>query len=97
MLASVVRFSVRHAGLVIGLAVALTGFGLLRMSNASLDVFPEFAPAQVVIQTEAPGLHAAAVESQVTRPIEQSIGGLAGMTDAALPVDPGPVGGDGAL
>ncbi|MFM9916134.1 MAG: efflux RND transporter permease subunit [Rhizobacter sp.] len=79
MLAAIVRFSVRHAGLVLGLAVALTGFGLLRMSGASLDVFPEFAPAQVVIQTEAPGLHAAAVEAQVTRPVEQAIGGLAGL------------------
>lgn len=89
MLAAIVRFSVRHAGLVLGLAVALTGYGLLRMAGASLDVFPEFAPAQVVIQTEAPGLHAAGVEAQVTRPVEQAIGGLAGMTSLRSQSIPG--------
>ena len=89
MLAAIVRFSVRHAGLVLGLAVALTGFGVLRMTGASLDVFPEFAPAQVVIQTEAPGLHAAAVEVQVTRPVEQAIAGLAGMTSLRSQSIPG--------
>ena len=89
MLAAIVRFSVRHAGLVLGLAVALTGYGVLRMTGASLDVFPEFAPAQVVIQTEAPGLHAAAVEAQVTRPVEQAIGGLAGMTSLRSQSIPG--------
>ncbi|MDO9316052.1 MAG: efflux RND transporter permease subunit [Burkholderiaceae bacterium] len=89
MLAAIVRFSVRHAGLVLGLAVALTGFGLLRMTGASLDVFPEFAPAQVVIQIEAPGLHAAAIEAQVTRPVEQAIGGLAGLTSLRSQSIPG--------
>ncbi len=89
MLAALVRFSVRHAGLVLGLAFALAGFGVLRMTGASLDVFPEFAPTQVVVQTEAPGLDSAAVETQVTQPIEQSVGGLAGITSLRSQSIPG--------
>ncbi|MGE5118421.1 MAG: efflux RND transporter permease subunit, partial [Betaproteobacteria bacterium] len=76
MLAAIVRFSVRHPGLVVALAAALLGWGVARLFDASLDVFPEFSPTQVVIQTEAPGHDAAHVEQLVTRPIEQAVGGL---------------------
>lgn len=79
MISAIVRASVRHAGLVLGLAIALFGFGLMRMLGASLDVFPEFSPSQVVIQTEAPGHAAGTVETLVTRPIEQAVAGLAGL------------------
>jgi len=79
MIASIIRFSVRHPGLVVALAAALLAFGISRLFDASLDVFPEFSPTQVVIQTESPGLSAAWVETLVTQPIEQSIAGLDGL------------------
>ncbi len=44
-----------------------------------LDVFPNFAPPQVEIQTEAPGLAPEEVESLVTRPIESAINGTPGL------------------
>lgn len=79
MIAAAVRFSVRNAGLVLAIALAVVAFGIARMLDASLDVFPEFSPAQVVIQTESPGLSAELVETLVTNPIEQAIGGVAGV------------------
>ena len=79
MIAGIVRFSVRNAGLVMAIALAVVIFGVVRMLEASLDVFPEFSPTQVVIQTESPGLSADLVETLVTNPIEQSIGGVAGV------------------
>ena len=79
MIAAAVRFSVRNAGLVLAIAAAVLIFGVVRMFGASLDVFPEFSPTQVVIQTESPGLGTDLVETRVTNPIEQAIGGVAGL------------------
>ncbi|HPU16523.1 MAG TPA: efflux RND transporter permease subunit, partial [Polymorphobacter sp.] len=41
-----------------------------------LDVFPEFAPPLVEIQTEAPGLSTEEVESLVTIPLETAVNGV---------------------
>ncbi len=77
MLSRIVGFSVRRPGLVVALAGAVLALGVARLFDASLDVFPEFSPTQVVVQTEAPGRTAAQVEALVTQPIEQAVGGLA--------------------
>lgn len=79
MISAAVRFSVKNPGLVVALAVAVMVFGIVRMFEARLDVFPEFSPTQVVIQTESAGLSAELVETLVTNPIEQAIGGVAGL------------------
>ncbi len=79
MIAAIVRFSIRHAGVVVALAIAVIVYGLYRVNNASLDVFPEFSPTQVVIQTEAPGLSAELVETLVSQPIERGISGVPGI------------------
>jgi Cu/Ag efflux pump CusA len=79
VIAAIVRFSIRRAGVVIALAIAVIVYGLYRINNASLDVFPEFSPTQVVIQTEAPGLSAELVETLVSQPVENNISGVAGV------------------
>jgi CzcA family heavy metal efflux pump len=79
MLGALVRFSVRHRGIVVGLALALVIYGLHILTGAKLDVFPEFAPPQVSIQTEAPGFSAEQVEILVTKPIEDAINGVNGI------------------
>ncbi|HQT26259.1 MAG TPA: hypothetical protein PLK99_06630, partial [Burkholderiales bacterium] len=62
MLAAIVRFSLRYRGVVIALACLLFLYGLYTLPDAKFDVFPEFAPPQTVIQTEAMGLSAEQVE-----------------------------------
>ena len=79
MLTALVRFSLRFRGVIIALACALLGYGLYTLSQATYDVFPEFAPPQVVIQTEAPGLAPEQVEVLVTQPIENTLNGVAGI------------------
>ena len=76
MLTAIVRFSLRLKGVVISLACVLLGYGLYTLAQAKYDVFPEFAPPQVGIQTEAPGLSPEQVETLVTQPIENAINGL---------------------
>ena len=79
LLRRVIGFSLQFRGVVLILAAVLIGFGLFSLSRAKYDVFPEFAPPQVVIQTEAPGLASEQVEVLVTQPVENSINGVAGI------------------
>ena len=79
MLNAIVHFSLRFRGVVIALACLLTGYGLWVAAHAKLDVFPNFVPPQVEVQTEAPGLSPEQVEALVTRPIEHTINGLGNM------------------
>jgi len=65
---------------VIALSCLAFGYGIYSALNAKLGVFPEFAPPQVVIQTEAPGLASEQVETLVTQPVETT---LLGMNDVA--------------
>ena len=79
MLTTLVEFSIRYRGVVIALACLVLAYGLNTAAHARLDVFPEFAPPQVVIQTEAVGLAAEQVEQLVTRPIEMTVNGVANL------------------
>jgi CzcA family heavy metal efflux pump len=75
MLRSIISTSLRQPILVLGLAAALLVVGYRELRHAALDVFPEFAPPLVEIQTEAPGLSAEEVESLVTVPLENALHG----------------------
>jgi Cu/Ag efflux pump CusA len=79
MLTAIVRFSLRFRGVVLSLAIALLGYGIYSLRQAKYDVFPEFAPPLVGIQTEAPGLSPEQVEVLVTQPIENVINGVSGL------------------
>ncbi len=79
MMSALVRFSIRFSGVIVGLASLVVMYGLYSLSNSNLDVFPEFSPTQIIIQTESPGLSAELVESLVSQPIETSIAGTVGI------------------
>lgn len=79
MLRHIVDFSLRFRGLVVALAATLCAYGIYRASRAGLDIFPEFSPKAVVVQTEARGLATAQVEILVSTPIEQALAGLIGL------------------
>lgn len=79
MLAAIVRFAIRFRGVVVSLTLLLLGYGIYDFSRAGLDIFPEFAPKLVIVQTESPGLAAEQVELLVTQPVESALGGLIGL------------------
>ncbi|HZW61186.1 MAG TPA: efflux RND transporter permease subunit, partial [Candidatus Babeliales bacterium] len=76
---TLIRFSLDRKGLILALAVLLMIFGLYTYTRIRYDVFPEFSPPQVSIQTEAPGFAPEQVELLVTQPIEQAINGTVGL------------------
>jgi len=76
MLRAIVSFCLRFRGVVIALAAIVLIQGVQAARHSKLDVFPEFVPPQVVVQTEAPGFAAEQVETLVTTPVEAAIGGL---------------------
>jgi CzcA family heavy metal efflux pump len=76
MLKAIVYFSLRFRGIVVALACLLLGYGIYVAAHAKLDVFPNFVPPEVTVQTECPGLAPEQVETLVTRPVESAINGL---------------------
>ncbi len=79
MMGALIRFSIRFPGVVIGLALLIIVYGIYQIKLSPLNVFPEFSPTQVVIQTESPGFSSNLVETLVSQPIEQAIGGTIGI------------------
>ena len=71
-----VQAALRFRVIVVAAAVALIVVGVRTANDVPLDVFPEFAPPRVEIQTEAPGLSTEEVDSLVTVPIENSLNGI---------------------
>jgi Cu/Ag efflux pump CusA len=63
----------RFGRLAVALAVCLVVFGIAGLRSAPVDVYPDFTPVSVQIQTEALGLSAAEVEQLITVPIEQDL------------------------
>ena len=88
-MSALVRFSIRFYGVIIGLASLMVFYGIYSLTRSNLDVFPEFSPTQIIIQTESPGLSAELVETLVSQPIETSIAGTVGVADMRSQSIPG--------
>ncbi len=80
MLRSLVQASLRFRFVVVLAALALIVVGVYSIQHTPLDVFPEFAPPRVEVQTEAPGMSSESVESLVTIPLENAVNGVPQMT-----------------
>ncbi len=75
MLSWIVKTSLKLRVLVLALAIGLLIAGVRSASQVPLDVFPEFAPPRIEIQTEAPGLSTEEVESLISVPLESALNG----------------------
>jgi CzcA family heavy metal efflux pump len=75
----IVDTALRLRFVVVALALVLLVAGARVARDTPLDVFPEFAPPLVEMQTEAPGLSTSEVEALVTVPIEAAMNGMAGL------------------
>jgi CzcA family heavy metal efflux pump len=80
MLSAIVRASLAHPRIVTALSVLIAALSFGALLTARFDVFPDFAPPNVLVQTEAPGLDAQQVEALVTRPLEGLLAGTEDVT-----------------
>lgn len=76
---SLIRWSIKYRTAVAALSIVWLVAGVFFALRAPLDVFPEFVPPQVTIQTEAPGFAPEHIEQIVTRPIESAVNGAPGI------------------
>lgn len=79
MFNTIIRWSLNNK-LIIAVATAIFfGVSIYLVGQMPVDVFPEFAPPQVVVQTEAPGFSPEDVETLITFPIESTVNGTPGV------------------
>jgi CzcA family heavy metal efflux pump len=79
MFAWIIGSSLRFRFLVVAAAAAMIAYGVDQLRNTPIDVFPEFAPPLVEIQTEGPGMSSAEVEELITIPMEEALRGTPGL------------------
>jgi CzcA family heavy metal efflux pump len=75
----IVARSLRFRWLMVFAAAALLAFGIAQIPSTKVDVFPEFAPPRVEIQTIALGNSSNEVEELITIPIEEQLNGIPGL------------------
>lgn len=79
MLDALIRFSLRHRPLVLGVAVLVLVFGFQTGRQLPVEVLPDMTKPTVTILTECPGLAPEEVEALVSQPIESAVQGVGGL------------------
>jgi hydrophobic/amphiphilic exporter-1 (mainly G- bacteria), HAE1 family len=75
-----IELSVRRPVSVTMAAIAVVAFGWVALQRLSLDLLPDISYPTLVVQTEFPDTAPQEVENLVTRPIEEVVGVLRGLT-----------------
>src|SRR6516225_1196384 len=81
LMRSIISSSLRFRYLVVYAAIGVMLLGVTLVPRMHVDVFPEFAPPRVVIQTACVGLSTSDVEQLVTVPLEAAMNGIQGLDD----------------
>ena len=81
LMRSIISASLRFRYLVVAVAAAMMVIGIVVIPQMHVDVFPEFAPPRVLVQTACVGLSTSDVEQLVTVPLEASMNGIQGLDD----------------
>src|SRR4051812_12140289 len=79
MFSWIIGSSLKFRFLVVAAAAALLVFGADELRRMPVDVFPEFAPPKVEVQTEGLGMTSPEIEELITIPIEDALRGTPGI------------------
>jgi CzcA family heavy metal efflux pump len=80
MLNQLIRWSLQHRAVVLGIALIVLALGLREGLRLPVEVLPDLTKPTVVILTESPGLAPEEVEAHVTQPLESALMGVAKLT-----------------
>ena len=75
----IIGSSIKFRFVIVALAVAMVIYGMDRLRYMPIDVFPEFSPPLVEIQTEGPGMSTEEIEELITIPMEEALRGTPGL------------------
>ena len=75
MFSKLIQWSLENRLVVVVVVIVTAVVGVMAARDIHLDVFPDFAPPQVVILTEAPGFSPEEVETLLALPIEAALNG----------------------
>lgn len=81
MLTKIIYGAVEYRWLVVGLSIMVALLGGISLAKLNIDAFPDTTPVQVQVNTTAPALVATEIESLITFPIEQAMGGMPGLSN----------------
>ena len=76
MFSWIVGSSLKFRFLILTFAAVLLAFGIQQIPKMPVDVFPEFAPPKVEVQTEEPGMTSTEIEELITIPMETQLRGI---------------------
>lgn len=76
VLSWIIATALTRKSIVFGIAAFLVVGGIQAIRQTPIDIFPEFAPPLVEVQTEAPGFSAEEVETLVSSPLEAALNGV---------------------
>src|SRR4030065_1411218 len=79
MFNAIIRWSLNNKLLIVVATIIFFGASIYLVTQMPGDVFPEFAPPQVIVQTGAPGPSPEDVEALITFPIESAVNGTPGI------------------
>ncbi|NNF05535.1 MAG: efflux RND transporter permease subunit, partial [Candidatus Eisenbacteria bacterium] len=77
---SLIELAVRRRVSVLMSVLAVCAFGIVGYQRLALDLFPDISYPSLTVQTEFPDTAPQEVENLVTRPVEEAVGVLRGLT-----------------
>ena len=75
MFSWIIGSSLKFRFLVLAMAAMMLVYGVYQLPRMPVDVFPEFAPPKVEVQTEGPGMSSSEIEELITLPMETQLRG----------------------
>ncbi len=76
MISEILKFSINHRWIMIGLTMVMAGLGVYSIARLNIDAVPDITNVQVQVTAQASGLSPLEIEQRITFPLETGMAGL---------------------